>query len=395
MKVKLRFPLKDPFIVDDHWPLSGQEAVLTFETVGREVRALIVTFKNQPIIMAPRVLAIPQGPVKAHVEVTGELEVLGRRIVQRFIDYVQLHFFVDVDVSAMDAEYIPEDEQERAALDLYSLRSVRQRPVSYLPFSMLSQAFFASESGEDPSFAARMFSLGRECLIEERYIEAFRYFFLLFEALYGDGQFKGHEIAHALAHHAKFRSFLEDTIATLRADPRSPGHALACAYQTPEALAKYLVDRRGFYFHGNLARRDAWHPQKQREAEPLVDVCLKLASRVAHSVASAMFVPEMETKVRANAETNGAIMTIHVRFQFIDRHGLRRDRSINISAPGTVVTNSLAIRVHKGFLEWAEINLSDATLLSAVAYDGAGAEIFKCRYSQPIVSEEQKLVPET
>jgi hypothetical protein len=94
-----------------------------------------------------------------------------------------------------------------------------------------------------------------------------------------------------------------------------------------------------------------------------------------------MFAPEMNARAIANAKKYGAMMTIEVQFEFIDADKVRRTQHINLNAPGTKPTSQLAIQAHKGFLEWAELHLSNVTLLSLIARDRAsGAEISRSQY---------------
>jgi hypothetical protein len=384
LEVRLRFPLKRSFVLDDHWPLDGYGSEFRFETTGPEVTAIILNFCNQSPDLAPSITEDHKGPIKTHITIKGGIEATGRRIIRRFMDYANLYFSLDIDVDAMEAEYIPANDEERVLMGLYAFKSKKERPISHLPFNMLAQAFFAGESSDDPSFAARMFNLARESLLNEQYIDAFRYCFLLFEAFYGDGKFRTEALIRAFLENGSFKSILVETIEVIRRDPLyagSPCRAVVASHPTPDVLASYLVDRRGFYFHGNLVRSNAWHPDRQREAEPLADLCVQIAGRVSSSCGGAMFTPEINSRFMSNARTHGAIMTIEVQFRFIDPHNVTRTEDINVDVPGTIATSSLAIRVNQHFLQWAEVNLGGSKLLSAIARDKKShVEIFRSEY---------------
>jgi hypothetical protein len=90
---------------------------------------------------------------------------------------------------------------------------------------------------------------------------------------------------------------------------------------------------------------------------------------------------------------HGAMMTIEVSFRYIDDQGAQRNGKINFNGAGTKQTNNMAIRVHKQFLDWAEVNLLNATLVATSARDKiSGAEIFRCEYltppAEPILSAQ-------
>jgi hypothetical protein len=384
LDVRLRFPLRRPFLVDDHWPLEGNAAEMTFEATGLEVKALVVTFRNQSTEMAPTITQLHQGAIKAEITVKGDLEALGRRIVKRFVDYANLYFSLDVDTDAMEAEYVPVNDEERTRIGLYTIKATRERPLSHLPFNMLAQAFLAGESSDDPSFASRMFSLAREAIIGEQYIDAFRYSFLLFEALHGRGKFRIRELIRALLENNAFKTIIFEAIKAFEHESiptQSAARTLVKSYPTPETLTAYLVDRRGFYFHGNLSHSNAWHPDRQQEAKPLAEVCIQIAGRVSRYYAQAMFTPEINARFISNAKSHGATMTIQVQVRFIDSQNTQQSRMLEFEVPGTTATSLLAIRINQHFLTWAEAELGSAKLLSAIARDKAsGIEIFRSQY---------------
>ncbi|MFA4900778.1 MAG: hypothetical protein WC563_14760, partial [Brevundimonas sp.] len=157
----------------------------------------------------------------------------------------------------MEADYIPANNEEREAIQMFGFSSKSVRPNPPLPFDMMAQAFYAVESNDDPSFASHMTRLAREALITQQYIDAFRFGFLLIEALYGNGKFQTRDLMRELVGNADFKSMLDQTILSNTNDPddnRSAAKPTIVTHSTADALVKHLLDRRGFYFHGNLKR---------------------------------------------------------------------------------------------------------------------------------------------
>jgi hypothetical protein len=383
MDARFRFALKRPFLLTEHWPLDGYGAELSFEVEGIEARAIVVTFKNQRTDLAPSTMPLTQGPYKAQITIQGRLEALARNIARRFIDYANLYFSLEVDLDAMEAQYIPADEAERARMQLFSYSKKKERPLLHLPFDMLSQAFFAGEGGDDPSFPSRMSQLAREALIDGQNIDAFRYSFLLLEATYGDGKFKTKELARALCETDASRQLIEGTIDGIQKRPSEAGTAaveLIKAHSTVDALVSHLIDRRGFYFHGNLAHSKAWHPDRQDEARGLAEVGVDLAGRVAHVAASAMFTPEINTRFLKNAKSHGAIMQVEVHFRFIDQEGRQQAGRLDFEAPGLSASSDLVIKVNRHFLDWVEAEVRGGKLVSSVARIKDGPELFRSQY---------------
>ena len=105
---------------------------------------------------------------------------------------------------------------------------------------------------------------------------------------------------------------------------------------------------------------------------------MELGSKVAHAFAGAMFGDEIGSRYFANAEAFGAIMSIDVEFQHAGPDGRSQTGHFKINSPGRVATSTLAIRVHKQFLEWAEVELGGQRLISAVArVAGTHEELFR------------------
>lgn len=386
MDIRLKFPILRPLNLDDSWPVSGSGAEMTFEMTDGAATALVLLFRNQPIDMAPSIDQL-SGPIAAQINIKGRIESMGRRIAQRFSDYINLYFVVPIDLDAMEAEYIPADDTERAAMQMFSFKTKMEQQNPPLPFDLMAQAFFAVESDEDPSFASHMTRLAREALIAGQDIDAFRYGFLLIEALYGNGKFQTRDLVRELLDSPDFRPMIEHTIAAIQHDPihrNSVAKVTIAQNGTAEALIKHLVDRRGFYFHGNLKRKDAWRPDRASEARPIAEIVIDLAGQIAASYGSAMFEADINTRYISNARSQGAIMTIQVQFQFIDDNGTRRTGSIEFEAPGTQATSKLAIKANGHFLQWAETELSDKTLLAAKGVvKETGVEVFRTQFLKP------------
>jgi hypothetical protein len=388
----VRFPLLKSIYLEDCWPLEGYGAVLEFERVSKEVKAIIVTFSGEPVVSAPTIAQITDGKVVAEIRVRDNAEPRAQTIVKRFSDYTNLHYTLQIDFDDVTTEYLAENDSEREAIKLHKHNRSRKDRKRAFPFSMIAQAFFAGEGPDDPSFAGHLTRAAREALIAEQYIDAFRYSFLLIEALYGDGKFKKHDLVHALDANHEFKGILVQTLSEISSTRDASVTAAMRLIQdlgTPEKVIEHLVDRRGFYFHGNIKRKDAWHPDHQSKAKAIAELGVSQAMAIAHTFSEPMYAPEISQKYFKNAQKQGVIMTITVRFKLRDENGFVREGATNINTPGTIVTNALATGVHKNFLEWAEGALIGSQLLSAVGVDKAtGKQVFTASYSDVDASGE-------
>jgi len=387
MDIRHRFPFLRPVLIEDAWPIETQGSIVEFERDGRETTGISVTFRDQPIEMAPKVTQERRGAVAASIEIQDPTQAVATHIVKRFHGYINLFVPVHIDFDEREVEYIPADDQEQAKLGIFSFKSSFKRRSPVTAFSMFAQALYAGESSDDPSFASTLAQMARDAYDSKLYIEAFRYGFLLFEGLYGNGKFKKEQLVEAMQSHAEFVAAIEQNIHAFRADhlhAKSKAVALVTKYRTAPEIIAHLVDRRGFYFHGNIKRRDMWRPDQQEDAEALADFCVFLAFSVANTFGDAMFTPEVTQKYFVNARKQGAVMTVLVKFRARDELGIVKAGSMRVTVPGTVATNHMAIYIQKKFLEWAETELYRHDLISAVAkVEGTGAELFRSQYLVP------------
>lgn len=387
MDIRYRFPLKRTFILEDAWPLEGHGAVVELEREGQEVTHIVVTFHDRPVSLAPELTTSNLASVTTSIEMRDGLQIIASQIVSRFQHFLNIHHTLEIDLNDVEVEFVPTDDEEKSKINIFGIKTTNASPKSRISFSMVSQAFFATESNDDPSFTVSFLQLARQASLERRYIDAFRYCFLLFEALYGEGKFKTPQLVEAMMSHSDFVALVAQTIADFRTDPlhrRSKAKKLAQDNPEPRAMIEYLVARRGFYFHGNVKRRDTWRPDQQQTAEALSDFTMFLALAVADSMAGAMFSPEMGKRYFENAKQFGAIMPILIRYKLRDEHDFVRDQSLRMNTPATVATNDLAMRVHLQFLQWAQTELHGTSLVSLIAIDEAtGDELFRSHYLSP------------
>ncbi|AUW47183.1 hypothetical protein [Rhizobium leguminosarum] len=388
MHIRYRFPLKRSFILDDSWPLEGHGgAVLELERKDHEVTHITVTFRDQPLSMAPQLTTSDHGPIAADIKMRDSLGSVAVQIVKRLQHFLSIHHSLEINADDVEVAFIPKDDAERAQIKIFNFQSSTVTPKSRIGFSMVAQAFFATESSDDPSFVTSFLQMAREASMERRYIDAFRYCFLLFESLYGNGKFKKSQLVDEMLSSVEFVVMVSATISDFRTDPLHNGSKtkeLVAEYPDAKAMIEHLVERRGFYFHGNIKRRDSRRPDDQKHADELSDFTMYLALAVADSFAAAMFSPEIGKRYFENAKRFGAIMTVLIKFKTKDENDFTRDGSLRMPTPATVATNGLAMVVHLKFLEWAQTELHGTSLVSAVAHDETtGVELFHSHYLSP------------
>ena len=196
--------------------------------------------------------------------------------------------------------------------------------------------------------------MARREILQERYIDSFRYSFLLIESIYGDGKYKAAQLKDALKASTEFMSIVTNALKD-RLLPKHPRNSdtekLLSAFPTAEAAIDHLVEKRGFYFHGNVRRKNAWKPHEQETAEALCLLALHIAMLISHVAAAPMFDDSLSQRHFDNAKRVGAIMTMSINFVFHDPNdNFNRSGNVNIDIPGTKMTPKMAVNVAEHFL---------------------------------------------
>lgn len=390
MRAKIRFPLKRAILVSDSWPLDTQGGTVEFEREGSAIKAIAVTFAGQPATLAPSVDGAGKMP---RVQIGGLLEQRARQVVRRFQDFISLYFQVEVDLDQVDYSYEPENETERKEMNLFGFTMKREHTPVTIPFSLLAQAVFATESDEDPSYVATLLRMGRRNLHEEQSIEAFRYFFMLFEALFGDGKFRKESLEQAFLANKSFVSAIETSLDELLNDnikKSSPARSLLSNLPDAKSVISLLVERRGFYFHGNIKRAGSWHPDRQKDAKAVAWLAGDIATEVAGAFSDPMHAKDMNDRYKSAAAAKGALMKIEVQFG-IEKAGKKPDvQALSLDVPGTNLTSDMAVSVLKNVLDWAEVELLGKKVIYVMARNAqTKEELFQTQFLPRPVKREQ------
>lgn len=328
--------------------MEGHGAIVELLRNGDEVTHVVVTFADQSLELAPKMLTPDEEGIAAHIVMRDRIRDTAVQIVKRFESYLRIHHTVKIDTRNVDVEFVPKNDDERRDIKVFNFSTSSSPAKSRATFSMIAQAFFASESEDDPSFVTSFLQLAREGSLERRYIDSFRYCFLLVESLYGNGKFKTSQLVDAMMSHTEFKDLITRTINDFLTDNLHQGSVareLVESHRDAKTMIEYLIDRRGHYFHGNIKRTDVWRPDQQEEAEDLSEFTMLLALAVADSMAAAMFSPEIGRRYFDNAVQFGAIMTVLIRYRTRDEHDLTHDLTLEMNTPARVATNDLALRV--------------------------------------------------
>lgn len=309
MLVRYLVELREPINLEDHWPISIMGGDLRVISKDEKVTAIEITFRGQPVHLAPAVETHEEGDVKFTITGRDTLLQFVKMHLEEAFAYLQCYFDMEILINEIEARYIGETEEEEKQIKIKSFKSEREKRPSMVPYDLFTRAIMVAETTKAPRLEANLLRMARTEMLQERYIDSFRYSFLLIEFLYGNGKYKADQLKAALKASPEFMSIVTNALKE-RMLPRHPRNSdtekLLSAFPKAEAVIDHLVEKRGFYFHGNVKRKDAWRPHEQETAEALCLLSLNIAMLISHSAAAPMFDDSLSQRHFDNATTQNA-----------------------------------------------------------------------------------------
>lgn len=369
MRIRYRIPFRREIIVIDHWPIPLRGGVCRIIEEAGRAKALEITLHDQPLDSAPYYEEVKDGNAVANIIDRDYNLCWLKHHLDAAMRFLECFFDIDLATDEIEAFYEPESPQEKNKIPIRSMSVGKHTRPLPLPFDLITRAIMAAEQADGPKFVTALVLSARKSLSEQEYINSFRYAFFLIEALYGEGKFKKDDLKAALKRSQDFKSMVEyaffDRIKP-KHDANSDTEKLLQNDPSVDDIIDHIVEMRGFYFHGNIKRKDKWDPNEQFKAEALALLSIGIIRQIAHNAASPMFAPKLAERHFQDAVKAGATRMFVVKFLFqepdeqFERHGV-----IHIQTPGTIVTGKLANNVAQEFLRRFEHGAPAASLISA------------------------------
>lgn len=269
MRIRYFVPFKRKIIIDDHWEIPMQGGKLRIIEENGYAKAIELTFEKQPLEYAPSFQK--RATYEAMTTITGhdELIVFVKRQLDNAAIFLECFHDIELMTEEIEAKYEGETPEEETRLPIKSISMGRHDSALPLSFDMFTRALMAAEKYDGPRFEVAFVKSARNMLKNQEFINSFRYSFLLIESLYGNGQFKTPSLQAALKSNQEFRNIVELAIKDMipaKNDRNSDTAKLISTKPNADDIINHLVEKRGFYFHGNIKRKDAWNPDEQDSA---------------------------------------------------------------------------------------------------------------------------------
>ena len=282
--------------------------------------AFEITFTNQSRDMSPVMEESSEAGVAFNIIGRDRLLPFVKMHLEDALAYLQCFFDVEILIDEIEAEYVGETEEEERQIKIKSFKSEKNNPLMTVPFDIFTRAIMAAEKVDAPRLEANFVRMARNEMLDKRYIDSFRYSFLLIEFIYGEGKYKTAQLKKVLKGNAEFVSIVSSALKErilLKHNRSSDTKKLLAGNPRAEVIIDHIVDKRGFYFHGNVKGKNVWKPHDQEAAEALCLLSLDIAMLVSQDAAAPMFDDSLVKRYFDNAKRVGAIMTMTVNFQFL------------------------------------------------------------------------------
>ncbi|MEQ8096302.1 hypothetical protein ABQY37_11280 [Xanthomonas hortorum] len=384
MRARYVIPFTRRIIIPDHWEIPFQAGVCRVREEAGIAVALEVVFTGQPVNLAPKLVQEPGGNSRL-VNEDHNVEFIRVQLVDAMA-FLSCYFDVALELDEVEAFYEAEAPEEDDKIDVKSFKSGKHVPDLPILFDLLTRAIFCAEKTPGPRFEATLVSSARHAMGEQRYIDSFRYFFLLIEALYGGGHFKTIALKGALKANGEFKGIVQQAFEQLK------GFDFARINKLSELLSlkggvneliDHLVDQRGIYFHSNIRRKDAWRPERQQEAHALALFSALVAQGISQKAAGPMFAKEFAGMHLESANKVGAKTVYHISFDYREIGEIfLRSSQLVVDMPGTKPTPNIVIEVTKIFIKFFEENVPMGSLDHAVCVvQETGQKVFEMNFS--------------
>ena len=357
MSVKIRYEvvLDEPLAIDGDWPLALPDGGLfRIKTEAGKASAFEVEYSGKPSDHFGR----RKDGVRS---VDDERWTRMRPFFAHLKSFIQIESEANFEPTEVFAHYDSENEDEKEELFIWKMvidkgedRGIRRS----LDHEFLGAAVLASYSGGVglPPFVGELKSMSRRSKREGRYVDSFRYSFLMVDTLYGKGQFKTNQLVKALSSSEEFVNSLNATryrFLYLEKDASDETERLLARDSSTEDLIRHIVKQRGVYFHGTneLKRAGDW---RNVEARTLCELMSRTTDEICRARLAPIFGADEWDWYQRNAEHSGMFVDAVVDF----RVRIRNSGDTTVAGRQTkLIGASHSLRVR---LKWALEAMKDA-----------------------------------
>lgn len=267
MKIRYEVVLDEPLMIDGDWPLELSDGGLfRVKTEAGKAIAFEVEYSGKPSDHFRREDGV--------LHLDDDRWTRMRPFFARLKSFIQMESEANFDPTEVFAHYDGETEAEKQDIPMHKVVLTKgddRRSRRPLDHELLGAAVLASYSGdvEPPPFISELKSMSRRSEREGRYVDSFRYSFLIVDTLYGQGKFRTNQLVEALSSSEDLSNALEAARRVVRQrteDATEDTAKILASDATTKDLMRHIVKRRGEYFHGTTALKKTgdWRSEEAR-----------------------------------------------------------------------------------------------------------------------------------
>lgn len=385
MRITYDFSIQGDLPFDDEWPFEFLNGTceLTKDDLG--MRVARVSFSGMQPSLSP---AINDIGGNLNIKLRDTLLPIVQEKIERAFSYLKCMFDIDVDISNVKTYYYAENDQEKEKISVFSFsmgkRQPKKKPLSY---SLFTGAVMAAEKGDAPLFIADLIAISRRHFLDKRFIDSFRYSFILIESLYGNGKFRKEALSSSISSNDDFRRHVLTVLSRkfhLFGRVKSDTHFILKNKPSVEIIASHMVEKRGLYFHGNLLRQDRWESHRQEEAEALALLAFNICQEISADACKPMFKREIRERHFTSADRARSIVMINIVYTYldIDTNSIST-KTLLFKAPGTKLTKEIAFGVGRDFINQFETKHPSGYLIEVRGHEERTGEFaFSMNFSK-------------
>lgn len=378
MIIRYTYPLKGSLFLPDAWPISWGMYTVTWEIVEKLAVSVTVEVRAENPSGLPTIERVDGGSVKAHIKMGLDPHAAQVETILRTASGL-LEFFaqVDVDFERPAVEWVPENEDERKRLHMYSFKSEPgpAKEALPVPYDIVARCFLAASAAAPNETPLSFIAKARREARAGRYIDAFYSYFFFFETQFAPGLSDPKRVSQRLKANADVTAAIAEARRSSRDESKGKPRLARLVNMTEGDLVDHLVATRGLLHHHALPRKDkTWHPEKHGEFEAEVTIL----SYAAYDVASKQNVPLLYSEpvleaFRDGAKKVGATYVYEVEVAGgADRYGRGGLPGLNVSIPGTRPTYAAITTIEEGIRrEKGPYDLKAVRAYSIKSADGA------------------------
>ena len=251
-------------------PVPCRGWTFEFETSGPFVSHLTVEVPLTSRDEWPKVHRNPTPGVKAHIETREPHYKAIRSQLRTLQGLLGLFGLQSIDLDTPEVEWIPDSDEERESLPLFSFQSepgsLPDDAIGPVSFDLLARSIIAAESAAEIEVPLNFFRRGIRDMQARDYIEAIYDFYFVLETVFAGGKFRSNAVLQEFQKSATIRRCVDGA---LKSPDTFPGQSFQpCRSEYANLSVDQALDRlvklRGRLHHHTSKRRDSWHPDEQR-----------------------------------------------------------------------------------------------------------------------------------